>query len=274
MCAFGLSNAHCSISTGEEHPVPLCEGGGELPEEERLWGRRRGRELMTPPSAPPTPSRVGYISRHTLRFTWRTVSHDRRTWRCDSRRGVGLCGVSSERRQLHHRPKPSVPRGDRLETEASALTGVKPQTQLRREDALLKPLRCSLHRGSDHAVMMERHTEGPPHLYLHTPHPQKILLITPASPAESSIRSKTVTSDLKKKNSSNKKDVREKCKSLSEQCVLLPRLSFFCIRLFHSFVLVPSVCRCSSFSSSHPCCLISSAKLYLFYSSMMMQSQH
>lgn len=36
----------CS-SSGEEHPIPLCEGGGERPEEGR--GRRWGRELVTPP---------------------------------------------------------------------------------------------------------------------------------------------------------------------------------------------------------------------------------
>lgn len=34
---------------GEEHPVPLCEGGGELPEEEQLWRGRWGGKLMTPP---------------------------------------------------------------------------------------------------------------------------------------------------------------------------------------------------------------------------------
>lgn len=38
-----------SSSSGEEHSVPLREGGSEYPEEGQLWGRWGGRELLTSP---------------------------------------------------------------------------------------------------------------------------------------------------------------------------------------------------------------------------------
>lgn len=117
-------------SSGQEHPFPLCEGGGELPEKGQLWGGGWGREVMTPIWPCPRPSAP--LSPQTHLLTWRTVTHDYKRWlgqSCHVTQGTSQrepcpyhMQVASERHaDLHHHPKPSVPR------EASGLTGIKPQ---------------------------------------------------------------------------------------------------------------------------------------------------
>lgn len=95
-----------SSSSGEEHPVPLCEGSSQLTEEERSWQGHKGGEFMTPvqpepccserTTAPISPS--PHPPHCVPEVVW--LQTGGRHW------------VSQWLGRLLHYPRPSVPRGN------------------------------------------------------------------------------------------------------------------------------------------------------------------